>query len=245
MSAPPRLIHLESNGPAGAGLASLNLEAADFKSEVPVQHAHVFYQDDEIGITVGVWDTTTMQEAFGPYPGDEFVWVLDGSFSMVSGDGSSVLAECGDCVAFRNAVPMSWKQVGYLKKFFITYLDPKAETATLASADGAVIVMDDNAPLRDVTEPGKPVEREHVAFTNDAGNMSVGLWECKAAEIEMAPFSVHEFVRVLAGEATITEADGTAHHVKSGDCFFIPKGTECQWHIPTYIKKYYAQIDAG
>ena len=240
----PRLIHLDANGAEGSGLTRLELDAADFQSEVPIQHLHVFFEDADLGLVVGVWDTTTMQEAFGPYPGDEFVWVLEGRFAMIDGDGDAVHAGPGDSVAFRNAAPMSWKQDGYLKKFFVTHLDPDRRTPNVVSGDGAVIVMDPDAPLADVSENGGPVEREHLAFTNDTGNMRVGLWECDTADFGMSPFPVHEFVQVLAGEATIAEADGTTHHVNAGDCFFIPEGTVCQWQIPKYVKKYYAQIDA-
>ncbi len=240
-----RLIHLTAQGSENTGLTPLDLDADDFQSTVPRQHWHLFYENPTIGLTVGVWDTTAMQEAFGPYPGDEFIWVLNGKFEMIDEKGRATGAGQGDCVAFRNGAPMSWKQDGYLKKFFITYLDPKAVIPQIDTADGAVIVMDPYAGLRVTSKPGDPIEREHVAFTNDAGNMTVGLWECEAADFEMAPFSVHEFVKVITGEAIITEADGTRHHVTAGDCFFIPKGTECQWHIPSFIKKYYAQVDAG
>ena len=77
MSDLPRLIHLDPNGPNGAGLSPLDLDSADFQSAVPQQHLHIFYEEPAIGLTVGVWDTTTMQEAFGPYPGDEVIIVLD------------------------------------------------------------------------------------------------------------------------------------------------------------------------
>jgi uncharacterized cupin superfamily protein len=244
MSDLPRLIHLDPNGPNGAGLSPLNLDSVDFQSAVPQQHLHVFYEEPAIGLTVGAWDSTTMQEAFGPCPGDEVIIVLDGDFAMLDADDNAVRAGRGECVAFRNAVPMSWKQEGYLKKFFVTLLTPDVVTPPLATAEGAVIVVNPDSPLNQTSTTGEPVEREHVAFTNDAGNMSVGIWDCQTAEFEMEPFSIHEFVHVLEGAATIKEGDGTTHNVKAGDCFFIPKGTECQWKVPTYIKKYYAQINA-
>jgi uncharacterized cupin superfamily protein len=244
MSDSPRLIHLEPNGPNGAGLAPLDLDSADFQSAVPQQHLHIYFEDPTIGLTVGIWDTTTMQETFGPYPGDEVILVLDGDFAMLDVDDNAVRAGRNDFVAFRNAAPMSWKQDGYLKKFFMTLAAPNVVTPPLASAEGGVIVVNPDAPLNQTSATGEPVEREHVAFNNDTGNMSVGIWECETAEFDMEPFSIHEFVHVLEGAATITEGDGTTHNVKAGDSFFIPKGTECQWQVPTYIKKYYAQIDA-
>jgi uncharacterized cupin superfamily protein len=139
---------------------------------------------------------------------------------------------------------MSWKQEGYLKKFFITLLDPDGVPPQIDTADGAVVVMDPDASVQVTSDPGAPVEQSHVAFTNDAGTMTVGLWICEKADFGMEPFPVHEFVRVLEGEAFIAEPDGTEHHVTAGSCFFIPKGTQCHWRIPKYIKKYYAQVSA-
>ncbi|MFK7754995.1 MAG: cupin domain-containing protein [Sedimentitalea sp.] len=242
MTPTPRLIHLSANGPNDVGLTALDLDPADFQSPLPKQHWHLFYEDPAIGLTVGVWDTTTMQEAFGPYPGDEFIWVLEGGFAMIDANGVAHPAGPGDCVALRNGAEMSWKQDEYLRKFFITYVDPNAQPTTPSAADAAVVVMDPDAPMDIASQPGAPVERDHVAFTNDAGNMTVGLWSSETGEFEMEPFSVHEFVKVIEGEAVITEENGTVHTVTAGDCFFIPKGTVCSWKIPQFIKKYYAQV---
>ena len=65
-----KVMRLESNGPGNAGLKEMTCDPADFQSPVPTQNLHVFFEDKENGFSVGVWDTTTMQEAFGPYPGD-------------------------------------------------------------------------------------------------------------------------------------------------------------------------------
>ncbi len=66
MSNEQRVIRLEACGPADTGMAEMQLDPADFQSELPQQHIHVYYEDEEIGLSVGVWDTTSMQEAFGP-----------------------------------------------------------------------------------------------------------------------------------------------------------------------------------
>jgi len=81
-----RVIRLQADGPEGVGLEKMELDPADFQSELPEQHIHVYYEDADLGLSVGVWTTTTMQEAFGPYPGDEFMWVLEGQVSMVDAD---------------------------------------------------------------------------------------------------------------------------------------------------------------
>lgn len=90
MTQEQRVIRLERNGPANSGMPEMECDPAGFQSPVPTQHEHVYFEDKEIGFSVGVWDTTTMQEAFGPNPGDEFIWVLEGEFNMLDGDGGAV-----------------------------------------------------------------------------------------------------------------------------------------------------------
>ncbi len=77
MSNEQRVIKLEPYGPADSGMEAMQLDQADFQSELPDQQVHVYYEDQDLGLSVGVWTTTSMQEAFGPYPGDEFMWVLE------------------------------------------------------------------------------------------------------------------------------------------------------------------------
>jgi len=80
----------------------MELDPADFQSELPEQHIHVYYEDADLGLSVGVWTTTTMQEAFGPYPGDEFMWVLEGQVSMVDADENEILVKAGETFCIRD-----------------------------------------------------------------------------------------------------------------------------------------------
>ncbi len=250
MAKEKRVIRLEPNGPGDRGLAEMKCDPKDFDSPVPTQNLHVYFDDPETGFSVGVWDTTSMQEAFGPYPGDEFIWVLQGEFQMLDGNGDTVKCPNNSCVAFRNAAPVSWKQEGYLKKFYITYIDPKAETPKIDSAKGAIRVLDPDVTLEvmENTEPfeiegAASLQRNHTLFTNDAETLFVGTWESGPMVSKMRPFPTHEFVRMLQGEVAITEEDGTEQTFNANDCFFVPKGTVCSWSIPNRVKKHYAILD--
>ena len=243
MTHSPSIIRFEENGPNG--LSPMELDPADFHDVPDAQNVHVYFEDQDLGFSTGVWDTTTMQEAFGPYPGDEFILVLDGQFKMLDASGDSVPAEKGQSVIFRNAAPVSWKQVGYLKKFYITYMDPRAETPKIESAEGGIVALDpdltlsDHDVLPDTTTP----QREKVFFTNDHGNFAVGLWDTQTMKTPMEPFGWHEFAQVLEGDVTLTEEDGTSQKFKAGDVFFVPAGTVCSWDVPKYLRKYYAALD--
>jgi hypothetical protein len=135
----------------------------------------------------------------------------------------------------------------------MTYDDPKAQTPDIASADGGIVVLAADELQRGLTKMNTtdpfqiggeaPLQHDNIAFTNDAGNMFVGMWDSMAFESEMRPFSCHEFVQLLEGEITITQADGTIHQFSAGDAFFIPEGTVCSWKTDGYVKKFYSILD--
>ncbi len=253
MSEKQRVIRLEPGGAADNGLEKMDLDPADFQSELPEQYIHVYYEDEDLGLSVGVWTTTTMQEAFGPYPGDEFMWVLEGQVSMVDGDGNQTRVKPGETFCIRNAIPISWKQEGFLRKFYMTYADPNAPTPQIDSASGGVRVMradELRAGMQkmETTEPlvivgEKPVQHDNILFTNDTGNMFVGMWDSTALDSEMRPFPWHEMVHLLEGQVTISEADGSRHLFRAGDVFFIPMGTVCKWQTHGYVKKFYSILE--
>ena len=255
MSTDKNVIRLEPFGPAQTGMQEMQLNPEDFQSELPVQHVHVYYEDTTLGLSVGVWDTTAMQESFGPYPGDEFMWVLEGNVCMIDGDGNETLINEGESFCIRNAIPVSWKQTGFLRKFFMTYTDPDSPAPKIASAGGGVqlldpLVLSRGLKLMDTTAPfviegEAPEQHDNVLFTNDKGNMFVGMWDSTAFESQMRPFPCYEFVQLLEGEITITEDDGKINLFKAGDAFFIPMGTVCRWKTTEYVKKFYSILDPG
>ena len=253
MSKENKVIRFETHGPADTGMPAMQLDQDDFQSALPQQHLHVYFDDEDLGLNAGVWTTTDMQEAFGPYPGDEFMVVLEGKVAMMDADGNATRVKPGESFCIRNSIPVSWKQEGFLRKFYITYENSKASTPEIASADGGVIVLNAGAlqagsEKMENTDPfvikgNQPVQHDSTAFTNDAENLFVGMWDSTAFESEMLPFPCHEFVRLLEGEITITEADGTVNVFTAGDVFMVPEGTVCSWKTTGYVKKFYCIFD--
>jgi uncharacterized cupin superfamily protein len=244
----PGIIRFEADGPDG--LKPMDLAPYDFAERPEEQLLHVYFEDEDLGLSVGVWETAPMREPFGPYPGDEFIYVLKGHFTMLDNDGtdleSGVACKAGQSVIFRNGVPVSWKQHDTLRKFYMTYSDPRADMPTGLSAEGGIQALDPDMTLTDadLREDSSVPQRERVLFLNDHGNFEVGLWDTQAfKDDEASPFPVHEFGQILEGDCTITDETGTAHHFKEGDCFFIPAGTVCAWDVPRYLRKFYAILN--
>ena len=90
-------------------MPAIELDQADFQSALPEQHLHVYFDDEELGLNAGVWTTTDMQEAFGPYPGDEFMVILEGKVAMMDADGISALHQ------IKGQTPDPFKAIKYAK----------------------------------------------------------------------------------------------------------------------------------
>ncbi|MEL7465509.1 MAG: cupin domain-containing protein [Pseudomonadota bacterium] len=237
------IIRLDPNGPEGVGLAPMEIDPGDFQQAPEEQRIHVYFEDPALNLAVGVWTTTDMQEPFGPYPGDEFMVVLEGRVEMLDGDGGVTPVEIGEGFATRDGAPLSWRQTGFLKKAFILMSD--GETPEAVPGQGVFVAKP--APgahqMQDAEEMiGGGRQREVAVYQNDAGNMEAGIWETTAFETEMAPFSVHEFAHIISGAVTITDEQGAAHDFAAGDSLFIAAGTICKWSASGDVRKYYAAV---
>ncbi len=239
------IIHLEPAGPKDSGLVPLDLDPADFQSDLPEQCWHIYYENAELGLTVGVWTTTPMQETFGPYPGDEFMRVLEGNIVIVDEAGNETIVKEGETFLVRSGASVSWKQDGFCRKFFMTYLPPEKPLPELNTASGNVLVLR-AADLEDRLKSSKSksgvLQSDAAIFTNHNDKMSAGMWETDTFETAMEPFETHEFAQMLSGNVTITEASGTKHQFGSGDCFFVPAGTVCSWKADAPFRKFYCSL---
>jgi hypothetical protein len=216
--------------PDRVALEPLDLDPAAFQSPLPVQNYGLIFEDGDIGLAVGIWDTTSMQEAFGPYPGDEYITVLDGGFTMVdAAQAPLAAARAGDSVTFRNGTPSSWKQEGYLRKVYLTLQDPMGATPAISSATGGFRVLDP-ARLPQGGPDADGVTRE-VVFRNDAGTMTVTLCAFPKGVLPPDPVPSHRLIRVLRGAASVIAPASLPDRLDAGCHVFLPKGTPCAWDI--------------
>jgi len=75
---------------------------------------------------------------------------------------------------------------------------------------------------------------------HEADGFQVGIWECTPGgwAIDNRPDS--ETVRLLAGRARLTNADGTSVELSTGDVLVLPKGWSGRWDILETVRKFYA-----
>jgi uncharacterized cupin superfamily protein len=240
------IIRLEPNGPADKGLIQDELNPDDFQSQLPVQSTYEYYNDEKTGLYVGVWETSSMQEKFQPYGMDEFMWILEGQVAMVDENNKETIVNAEEAFVIPRGYPCSWKQIGYLKKYYMIYENPNGECPEAPAANGIIIPRSD-APMEEVStfhpfvikgEP--PVQKNNRCYLDTTGQLSVGSWESTAFESELCPFPANEMAIVLEGMITVTNDNGIEHNFTKGSAFFIPEGIVCSWKTPETVRIFYS-----
>lgn len=90
---------------------------------------------------------------------------------------------------------------------------------------------------------GEPTETGYNYFTDGTGQLTSGVWECTPCTTRIDSYPVDEFCYILKGCVVLTDVDNRTETFRQGDCFVIPKGMECTWHMPETTRKYYVIFD--
>ncbi|MEM6679204.1 MAG: cupin domain-containing protein [Pseudomonadota bacterium] len=95
----------------------------------------------------------------------------------------------------------------------------------------------------DSLESGAPVQRGAFCDEDEATGYSAGVWDCTPFVDAKGPYPVDEFMLLLEGTIEMRLPEGGAVTVKAGEAFVIPKGFECQWAQPEYVRKVFMIVD--
>ena len=241
-----KIIRLSAS-PEGFGQHPDELTSDMFVSELPLQHSHEYYADEDLGLYVGVWDTTDMIETAGPYACDEFMWLLEGEVVIKNcRTGKMEKAGAGEAFVIPRGYDCQWQQAGYLRKYYVISENPKEQMPEQAAFEGIIIPRAD-AAMEPLVTPwpflacgGVPTPRQHICYTNSTGKFLSGSWESEPFESEASAFPYNEFACVLAGSLTLMDESGKKLSFKSGDAFFVPKGVVCSAHASEKVRLFFA-----
>ena len=238
-----------STAPQGFGQVADELEAEMFASAMPVQHSHSDYEDDDLGLYVGVWDTTDMQEAPGPYAMDEFMWLIEGQAvikNITTGEQETVHA--GEAFVIPKGYECQWQQQGYLRKFYVISEHPEEAIPASPTVEG-IVKPHGNAPQAAFNGQdwfalnGAQVEQKNdVAYANENGKFTSGTFDSSAFSSDAQALPLNQFVYLLQGSLTLTDEQGVEHSFAENEAFFIPQGTVCSWKTNEYIRFNYATL---
>jgi uncharacterized cupin superfamily protein len=89
-------------------------------------------------------------------------------------------------------------------------------------------------------DSGNPMMSGRVFY--EADGIEIGVWECTLGGWAIVNRVDMETVRILAGRARLTDADGTAVELRPGDGLVLPKGWSGRWDILETVRKHYVIV---
>ena len=195
----------------------------------PVQHTYEFFSDDELGLYVGVWDTTDMLEPAEPYSMDEFMLVIEGKAIIKDNRRDTCTTiNAGESFAIPKGYDCQWEQQGYLRKFFFISCHPDEPVPSRPSYDGVVLPKINQATLKPAdSNPFLTDDTSKTEYTDTLGKFQVNTWMLEPFETQARLFPRYQLFAVQAGSLELVDEQQTHHHFAAGDVFFIPQGTQC------------------
>ncbi len=195
-----------------------------FESPMPVQHTHSYFEDEELGLYVGVWDTTSMTETAGPYACEEFMWLLRGEVGIRNNNTGAVeTVRAGEAFVIPMGYDCQWQQNGYLRKFFVIYEPPGGLVSDLAVADG---IVRPQLPT-DIDLQAGP--HKSVSYRNGNGSFCTDSWQSNDFQFEATSKPYHQFVYIVEGCLCVEDAAGVEHNFEAGEAVFLPQGIVTRW----------------
>lgn len=246
----PGVVKFEPHGPEGSGLVEWDpIDPDELESGTPLQRGHIYHEVEGAGYMAGVWDCTAMTSKFSPYPVHEFMFLLEGSVTLVLEDGNQVTVNAGESFVIPKGLPCQWVQPGYVRKFFLIFEDPGAAPGDNVSEQG-VILPDAGGQLSpmEIPDPSvyigtQPELTNHTSFDDPSGQMHVGVWATTASDRNPVTFPRNELMCLLEGSVCLTGGDGVAQTIRAGEAVYVSKGTQMRWQNSDPVRKIYAIYD--
>jgi len=86
---------------------------------------------------------------------------------------------------------------------------------------------------------GAPKEIIDNLFTNSKENFFCGVWSSTEGKWTLN-YTEDEFCYLIKGKAILTDAQGVAEQINTGDAFVIPAGYQGTWETIGEAQKFYA-----
>ncbi|TVQ81641.1 MAG: cupin domain-containing protein [Micavibrio sp.] len=109
----------------------------------------------------------------------------------------------------------------------------------ILKTDGADAPAPDHETLpADRTEKGPVETTTWNHFTGENDRLYCGIWASSPGKHRVS-YDEWEFCHLIEGEAVLTDENGHAVHIKTGEGFIIPAGFKGTWESLTPLKKHY------
>lgn len=239
-----KVTRFEFNGPTDTGLVESEvMDAADLDSVVPVQREHVYYNDEELGFSAGVWDCTPFTTKMGPYPFDEFMHILEGSVTIEQEDGTSTIITAGESFVIPKGLVCRWVQTEYIRKYFMIYANKNGPVHNNPEQFGVIVPKADDPVTPIIIEDTSlflgpiPEQQRHSYYTDATDQFSLGIWHSEPFERPVYEFDHFDLMIIIKGVATVSDGAGNDQVFKAGEAVFVPKGAPYKWQNDEPVSK--------
>ncbi len=226
-----RILRYSPEGPPGGGMESNDDEKL-----------HVYYTSERNErITSGVWEATRLMSEPYTTKYSEFIYLLDGSLTLIDGDGQEEIFHAGDAALIPRGMTVTWKQPDRLRKYYVIFDHEADATSTAAASESTRTIMrlhPDGPPGGGLKGEGQTISHRYYAGSRSS---SVGVWETAPHEVEVATTRYAELMIFLKGSVTLIEPDGE-QTFGPGDVALVPKGAQYKWKSDT-VRKYWVIFD--
>jgi uncharacterized cupin superfamily protein len=213
------------------------------------QYGHLWLDDADSGLMVGVWACSPMTGRMGPWSTNEVMILLEGSVTIDHADGSQLDVAAGEAFFIPKGTVCSWRQAGDLKKFFVIHSDsltpPNGSALKARKIDPAAPLVPAEGPDAALLESPPPSCREAIAFTYLTGQLTAGVWCATPYRRAVHPFPRHELMHILEGAVTLDDGAGREETFQAGETCFVPKGAPVGWRSATPVTKLFCSFTPG
>ena len=196
-------------------------------TEPPVHSGHLYVNDEERGIKIGVWECTPHSSKMQPFAVNEFMILLEGRVTMVEQDGKATTVQAGEAFVVPKGVICQWRQSEPVRKYFAILSNGPGS----APADESAVTKASSAPkpATAIRDADMPFESGSIIYANKPNTYSLAVLRTSTEMSRSVVSQAYRLLRVESGSLTLSGADEVETTFKAGDVVLINPGKPVVW----------------
>lgn len=199
-----------------------------------------YYQDEKLGMYVGVGSGNVMIETSVPHGFNAFIYVIKGEAKFENSQiGNIETVKAGDSFVIPQGYDSQKYLQGNLQKFLVIY-QQNTDNLPDVSINKHIIFIDEQHKMPwQKTSDGF---HKKVQYESSNKKFTAGVWQGKNFETGMITFPYNEFILLKQGILVCVDDQGKTHTINAGEALFVPQGLCCSWQVQGKICLHFVQI---
>ena len=225
-------IKLSPIGPGAEGLTRRPPYSKEgLETEPPVHSSHLYVNDEDRGIKIGVWECTPHTSKMLPFPVNEFMILLEGSVTMLEQDGKSTTVQAGEAFVVPKGVVCQWKQAEPVRKFFAIQGGGPDQSRGRSGQPRSVTKTSSRETQEACTDAiaGLPFGETSTIYVDTTGSYALGTWEGVTDRTQPVISLFYHVLRIEAGSLSLSDEGGASETLQAGDTVLVSPGKPIWW----------------